>query len=254
MKKLLVLFFLLQIATAYSQLGKNGRFPNYFGFQVRAIIPSVLSGGTSTISDSNNFLTQSIRQLPGISYGANVRVGLTELIAIETGINYLERKFEISAAVLDSNFSVSTVVSYIQYDIPLNGLIYIKLANEIYATAALGFSVSFKPTNIRKDVSENKNLFVHQGYTSIANMFGASLNANIGFEYRTKKSGFFNIGASAQIPFSKLFDIRTTYVYVNTGIRSVYQVVNGSYLSIDLRYFFHNSNRSGSIFQNGPIE
>ena len=166
----------------------------------------------------------------------------------------MERKFEISAAVLDSNFSASTVVSYIQYDIPLNGLIYIKLANEIYATAALGVSVSFKPTNIRKDVSENKNLFVHQGYTSIANMFGASLNANIGFEYRTKKSGFFNIGASAQIPFSKLFDIRTTYVYVNTGIRSVYQVVNGSYLSIDLRYFFHNSNRSGSIFQNGPIE
>ena len=93
----------------------------------------------------------------------------------------MERKFEISAAVLDSNFSASTVVSYIQYDIPLNGLIYIKLANEIYATAALGVSVSFKPTNIRKDVSENKNLFVHQGYTSIANMFGASLNANIGF-------------------------------------------------------------------------
>lgn len=254
MKKLLVIFFLLLISSSYSQLGNRGRFPNYFGFQVRAIIPSILSGGTNSIIDSTNYLTQSIRQLPGISYGANIRVGLTELIAIETGINYLERKFEISAAVSDSNFSNSTVVSYIQYDIPLNGLIYIKLAEKIYATAALGVSFNFKPTNIRKDVSDKKNLFVHQGYTSVANMFGASLNANIGFEYRTKKRGFFNIGVSAQIPFSKLFDIRTTYVYVNTGISSVYQQVKGSYLSLDLKYFFHNSERSGSIFQNGPIE
>jgi len=254
MKKLLVIFFLLLITSSYSQLGNRGRFPNYFGFQVRAIIPSIFVGGANSISNSSNYLTQSIHQLPGISYGANIRVGLTELIAIETGINYVERKFKISAAISDSNFSNSTIVSYIQYDIPLNGLIYIKLAKKIYATAALGVSLNFKPTNIQKDFKDNKNSFIHQGYVSIANMFGTSLNANIGFEYRTKKRGFFNIGASAQIPFSKLFDIRTTYVYVNKGISSVYQQVKGSYLSLDLKYFFHNSDLSGSIFQNGPIE
>lgn len=254
MKNILVIFFIAFISTFFSQLGDNSRFPTFFGFQVKTLFPSILSGGIFTISDSLNYLSQSIEQKTGISYGANIRFGLTDLIAIETGINYLERKFEIFATVVDSNFSENIKVTYVQYDIPVNGLISVKLTEEIIATAGLGFSVNFKPTNIRRDVYNEKNSFVHQGYVSISNMFSLAANANFGFEYSTRKYGAFNIGASAQIPFSSLFDIRTTYVYVNKGISSIYQTVIGSYLSLDLKYFFHNSNGRGSTFEKGPIE
>lgn len=254
MKKLLVLVFIAFISTSFSQLGNSSRFPTFFGFQFKTIFPSILSGGIYSISDSLNYLSQSIEQKTGISYGANLRFGLTELIALETGINYIERKFQIVAAVPDSNFSQTVNVTYVQYDLPFNGLISVKMTKNSVATAGLGVSLNFKPTNIRKDAFDNKNSFVHQGYVSISNMFSAAANANFGFEYRTKKFGAFNIGGSAQIPFSTLFDIRTTYVYVNTGVSSIYQTVNGSYLSLDLRYFFPNSNGGKSIFQNGPIE
>ena len=78
-------------------------------------------------------------------------------------------------------------------------------------------------------------------------------NANVGFEYRTKKSGFFYLGGSIRVPFSPLFIILTKYQNQGYDLTTIDEL-NGSYLSIDLKYFFPITRSSGSTFKPGPIE
>jgi len=73
-------------------------------------------------------------------------------------------------------------------------------------------------------------------------LFQSAVLANLGWEYRTEKAGYFYLGASYQRPF--------TYIYVSE-IRyqpdgkndKVAMTVPGNYFTVDLRYFFHEDPR-----------
>ena len=73
------------------------------------------------------------------------------------------------------------------------------------------------------------------------------------FEYRTKKSGFFYLGGSVQVPMAPIFNLQTTYAH--EGYRnSIYGDVSGSYFALDIKYFFPNIRNKGIQFKPGPIE
>ena len=94
-------------------------------------------------------------------------------------------------------------------------------------------------------------IYTHTGF--VDNKVGLGFNANLGFEYRTEKKGFFYLGGSARIPISNLFWLIADYRYEGHYQRLV-GGVDGSFLSIDFKYFFPNIRNRGTQFNDGPID
>lgn len=231
---------------------ENPKYPSYFGFQFRPIIPSSFLGEQVFTTSLNNFST-TFSQKYGYSFGATIRVGMTKLIAFETGINYNQRHFGIDASIADSGFYEKTTLGFVNYDIPLNALVYIQLSDKIYANAAMGGMLSFSPTNVAKHYFVGGvNNFYHSGQLKRKANF--NLNASIGFEYRTEKKGFFYFGGSAVIPVSPLFYLYSQYRSSVNVLLSTINPVSGSYMTVDLKYFFPNIKNKGTQFTKGPIE
>jgi len=247
------LFLLLLSQSIWSQVGKQGRYPNYFGFQVRTLFPTKFIGEPTTDINIQNFYSK-ISQKMGYSFGGTVRAGVTELIAIETGINYTQRYFDIQMSVPDSNVYGSNQLRFTNYDIPINALIYIKFSKAIYMNASFGLALVYKPSSVGVITHpDGKNEFFHYGLVDIHKKVGFDLNANLGFEYRTKSAGIFYLGGSARLPLAPLFLMITKYKYETYGIITSGNI-NGSYLSLDLKYFLPFHNGSGSIFRKSIIE
>jgi hypothetical protein len=229
---------------------KKERFPSYFGIQVRTLFPTQFIG-QSTLTLSQNEFSTTIEQRLGYSFGGTIRAGLTKLLALETGINYTQREFNISMDVPDSSIYAENHLTFISYDIPINGLVYIQMGRQIFMNASLGLALTFKPTNVGILTKPGgSNLFYHTGFVN--RKAGFDINANIGFEYRTKKSGFFYIGGSGRVPLAPLFQMIAQYKYQGYK-NTVKGNVDGSYLSIDVKYFFPNIRNRGVQFTQGPI-
>lgn len=243
-----ILILLVQLS-AFGQSRKQ-RVPSYFGFQYKVLFPTRFIGEPELALSGDGF-ESTTKQKIGYSFGGTVRVGLTKLIALETGINLNQRKFEIDMAVPDSGLYNTATLGFIEYDIPVNGLIYIQLSERWFMNASLGLSVNFKPTDVQTTFSDGYNGFIHTGVAT--KKVGLDLNANLGFEFRTEKSGFFYLGGSGKVPFWPLFSMVADYRYQGYSNR-LFGDVDGSYLSLDLKYFFPIVNKKGTQFQKGPIE
>jgi hypothetical protein len=221
---------------AFCQIGDT-KLPSYFGVQVRSIIPTNFVGNPITTLQKDG-LQASLQQTIGYSFGGIVRVGLTELIALETGINFSQRYFKVQGSIADSGIYVTNQLGFIQYDLPLNGLIYIKLTKRFFANASLGVTAGFKPTSIATQNNiDGSKFFYHTGFVN--KKASLDLNGNLGFEFRSKKTGFYYLGTTVRLPLAPLFTYISTYR--NQGYKvTQYGDVSGAFLGIDLRYFFRN--------------
>jgi hypothetical protein len=248
----IILTFLVT-KVAFSQLNKpkKEKFPSYFGVQVRPVFPTQFIGEPITVLTIDYFTT-TITQKTGYSFGGTVRAGLTKLLALETGINFTQRNFNISMEIPDSNLYAKNDISFISYDIPINGLVYIQLSEKFYMNTSLGIALTFKPTDVGVlTLPGGTHSFTHTGYSQ--RKAGIDLNANFGFEYRTEKSGFFYIGGSARVPFNSVFTMVAQYK--NQGNEKTVQgEIDGSFLALDFKYFFPNIKNKGPQFQQGPIQ
>ena len=251
LKHFLVFSFLVSMPIiGFCQLGDESKFPSYFGIYARAVFPSNAIGN-APITVSKNGFTSTITQNLGYSFGGTVRAGITKLISFETGINFTQRNFSIQMDLVDSSITGTNTMGFIQYDIPLNALIYIQLSKIWYANASIGMAVGFKPTNIGViNYPGGLHTITHTGY--VKSKIGLDINGNFGVEYRTKKSGIFNLGGSVRIPLQPLFQYIA--VYTNQSYRTgAIADVNGSYLSLDLKYFLPLK-RGNAEIKKGPIE
>lgn len=250
MKTGLYIFIVLLSFSSFAQ-EREDKLPTYFGIQVRPIFPTQFIGDPVTSASGDGF-ESTISQRLGYGFGGTVRASLTKLIALETGLNFTQRYFDLSVAVPDSNVFASQSMTFIEYDIPVNALIYVQLSDEIYMNASLGVSLTYKPTDTRVQIRpEGKHYFALYGlrYKSV----GFDLNANFGFEYRTKKSGFFYLGGSARVPFQPLFQYAAFYNY-DANSNLITGDVDGSFLTLDFKYFFPLIKNRGKQFIQGPIE
>ncbi len=250
MTRILSIIFILCMSTVFAQSKKN-RVPSYFGFQVRPVFPTRFIGNPELTLSKDGFET-TLSQRMGYSFGGTVRAGITELISFETGINFTQRNFDLSSSLVDSNSFVNDQLSFIEYDVPLNALFYIKLSEKWYMNASLGAAVTFKPTDVGVfNQPGGLHFFTHTGL--VRKKAGLDLNANVGFEFTTKKSGFFYLGGSGRVPFAPLFDLIADYNYQGNNIRVIGEV-DGSFLAIDFKYFFPNIRNKGEQPIIGPIE
>jgi hypothetical protein len=202
-----------------------------FGLQLKPIIPiSFFDAGKQEVNQNN---IQYINQpTMGLSFGMVIRKGFTKSLSLETGLNFLKRNYDLTMEDIDYSFSSTVDFSVVNYEIPVLCLVYVRLGRKMFMNAAGGGSIDIYPTP----------LFTSDDYYTNAvnrtNWVQPSLLANIGWEYRTEKSGYIYLGMSFHRPFQK---IMTEFVNYNGFDRKEEITFNltGNYITIDIRYFFH---------------
>jgi len=201
-----------------------------FGIQFKPIFSSALFGtGTETINEPG--FTYNLSPGRGFSGGMVIRKGFTKSLSLEFGINFTQRNYNTDA--LYGAASHPTSFRIVGYEIPLSQLVFIRLGENMWMNASAGFCLNMFPSDIEK---VDTGIVVFGGRYSVLN---PSLLANIGFEYRTDKSGYFYLGASLNRPFQPIYRAALQSVQNNDLLNIVVTDLRGSYLTIDFRYFFH---------------
>jgi len=243
--KLKELIFLITTIVISSKLLSQEKVTT-FGIQLKPIIPIEFFNAGKQEKLQNNI--QYINQPKfGLSFGMVIRKGLTKSLSIETGLNFLKRNYDLTINDQDSSFSGTSDFSIVNYEIPILGLVYVQLGRNMFMNVAGGISFDIYPTP----------LFVSAGYFSNAvnrsNWIQPSLLANLGWEYRTEQSGYIYLGASLHRSFSNIFTEFVTYKGEN-GYRNEEEKfeLTGNYLTIDIRYFFHEDKQKKRVKRKKP--
>ncbi len=203
------------------------------GIQFKPIFSSQFfnTGPEESTADDVNF-----KITPGSGYclGAVIRRGFTNTISMETGINFVRRNYDLSIDDPDSAVHIDSDFGTVGYEIPVQGLVFIQLSDEIFMDVAMGLSLDFYPS----DIATSGTYFVH---SSVRNSwFSSSLLANLGWEYRTEKSGYIYLGASYHRPFKFTYTSFVQYQNREVPYPEGKMELNGNYLTFDVRYFFHS--------------
>ncbi len=221
--------FICLLLFSFCQLEAQERVTTV-GMQFKPLFSSRFFGtGPQTITDSS--FTYGIDPGPGYALGMVIRRGFTPTLSLEFGLNYIVRNYDISAS--DGVETGSERMKIVGYELPIIQLVFIRLSKNIYMNASAGICMNMFPSDVYE---EQDNFFAFAGRN---NIFTPSLLANIGFELRTKEKGYFYIGTSLNRQFGPIFLYSIDYVRNNTSVNSTLADINGTYLSIDLKYFFH---------------
>jgi hypothetical protein len=246
-----IISVLLLISSSIKAQVAKETFPSYFGFQFKPIIPANFLGNVENKLINENFTT-NISQKYGYSFGASVRISISKSINIETGMNLINRNFNVNFSYPDSALETSLSLALMNYDVPLNILVYIRLSDQIYMNGSIGGSLVFNPFDVAaQNYVGSKHLFIVEGRRR--GRVGFEINANFGFDWRTEKSGIFYLGITGRVPTAPIYNIATVYQY-DSFKDVVIGSINGTYISLDLRYFFPNIKSKGPQFVKGPIE
>lgn len=225
MKKLL--FFVIGLLIILPVMAQER--VNTVGIQFKPLFSSRFFGtGPETIIQSP--FTYEINPSFGYVLGAVIRKGYTPTLSLEFGLNYAVRNYKLSA--LNGSVGSKEDMKVVGYEIPLSQLVFIQLSEHIYMNASAGLCLNMFPTDVYKD----SDYFL--AYAGRRGLFSLSLLANIGFEYRSEKSGYFYFGTSLNRPFKSIYNIAIDYTNNNFVLNTGQSQLRGSYLSIDFRYFF----------------
>jgi hypothetical protein len=204
-----------------------------FGVQIKPVIPFGFFDPTTR--SERESLSSSIQLTGGLAFGMVVRTGLTRSISLETGINQITRRYDFSIRNDTNGYSGSGQLRFVGYEVPVTCLVYIRLGERSWMNNALGFSVDMYPGDAVKNIEQGQAYFFRRNWAQIG------VVGNIGVEYRTKKSGYFYLGGTFHRPFGDMAqaDIRWTDPYQGYFAYGMSTLLSGSYLTLDLRYFFH---------------
>lgn len=234
MRYKLKLIFCLLMLMSFKASAQKG--VTTFGLQYKPIIPNRFIG-TYEQDFSEDQMIASIRQKIGHSFGGVVRHGLNKNLSFETGINLVHRNFGLNFSVPDSSYERSGVVSVVSYEIPVSCLVYIQLGDKLFMNTSLGAAMTMFPSDVSKSIPiEGGDYFKMEG--AYKSKIQGAMIANFGFEYRTRESGYFYLGTSYYLPFSPIITMAMSYEYAGGKVLNI-QNVRGSYLTVDLRYYFH---------------
>jgi hypothetical protein len=200
------------------------------GIQIKPVIPSTFFTPAKTAIQDDVSFDLSLNS--GFSAGMVVRHGFSDLLAMETGINYVKRKYDLE--ITDGNFNDKSQFRIIGYEIPLSLLVYIRVGEQFFMNVSMGHSLDI----FASSVQSNNDYFIQKSFRK--NLFQSAVIANVGWEYRTPKSGYFYLGASYHRPFSYIY---TSEIKYKGRIDPAVTTLSGNYLTIDLRYFFYEDPR-----------
>lgn len=235
------LFICLSITGIQAQKGVKA-----FGIQVKPIFPlGLVNTDGQVIKDAGTGSTLSIDVNSGYNIGAVIRFGITDRFSFETGIKYTARNYSFN--LTNPGFPTSTAdLRFPGYEIPAMIMVFVRLSENIHMSVSAGVSFDMFPTSgvVTSDRDSIEYGLLEQNWVIL------SLVTNIGFEYRTEKSGYFYLGASYHSPFGDLADVFVSYRETNSNEHIIliepFPSVSGNYISLDLRYYFNPESRKNS--------
>lgn len=228
----IALFFVLCSLSMFSQKGVTT-----FGFQYKPILP-VEFFNVKKLDLTNGNFSSTVAPKFGGNFGAIIRWGLSKSVSLETGLNYVKRNFEMTNQVKSTGTFSSGKFGIVGYEIPLQALIYVQMSKKSFLNVASGISTNWIASNVASE--SNDGNFYQVTYTKKMNL---AYIANIGYEYRTDESGYFYIGASLTNPFQSIGLIDVVYDEYNQQKQILTGELSGSYVSLDLRYFFNETKK-----------
>lgn len=204
------------------------------GLQIKPVASIAYFDPVSTVEREHLLGTVDLQG--GFAFGMSVRVGLTKAISLETGLGQISRRYNYTITNDTSGYSETGTIRYVGYELPVTGLVYIRLGERTWMNTALGVSMDFYPSDV-ESLLEEGSIFIFRRNWAQFGVLG-----NLGVEYRTDKSGIFYLGATFHRPFNDMALADLTYTYLGPpavrrfGMRTP---LSGSYLTVDLRYYFH---------------
>lgn len=169
-----------------------------------------------------------------------IRWGLTKSISIESGINLLRRNYRINLKEPENGLDTKLDYSFIGYELPVQALFYVPLSDRWWMNGSGGVSIDAYPSNTFSNTSQRIDTVEYdfEQFTARRKWAQLAVQANYGFEYRTKESGFFYLGVTFHRPFGNMANSEAVLSYLGAIKRNVVEL-NGTYFTVDLRYFFH---------------
>ena len=204
-----------------------------FGLQVKPVVPLFFFDPLVTVEAPP--LRGSMELIGGLSFGMVIRHGLAKSISFETGINQITRRYDFGVANDTSGYDEIGQLRYVGYEIPLLVMVYIRLGQRTWMNTALGFSLDMYPSDARSDIEEGR------AYVYRNNWIQMGVVGNMGVEYRTERSGYFYLGATYHRPFNDMAVADLTWYDMNFLPTVMRTSLDGSYLTMDFRYFFHEA-------------
>lgn len=253
-KSISIAFFCILSFTSFSQKEKKERFPTYFGIIASPVIPNNFIGELHTeMSDQSGTMTADFRAKCGFTFGGTIRIGLTRNISLETGLAQVRRIYRAAVSLPDYSISVDKKLSFVNYDLPINALFYVRMTDKWLMDASLGVSVVHYPSDTQDSIfpAAKKTIFI-QGRRTERTYF--AFNAGIGFEYRTEKAGTFFLGFGAKVPFKQpLFGV-SIFREEGTFKQSAYKPISAGYFTVDFKYFIPTPKKKKNISNKPLIE
>jgi hypothetical protein len=227
---------------------KTYKYKSFFGICYKPTFPTRVfkSGPLVLQSDS---ISAEVKPTFGYTFGFNVRIGLSKKFSIESGLNMIQRNYKITYNMSDT-INATNDLNVLNYEIPINALVYIQLSKSIFASTSAGTSLSFYPSELTTQIVVGKHRFTQEGRRY--HRLGFDINANVGFEYRTLKNGTFYAGFAAKIPSRPILATATIHEAYDQKVALIGNLT-GTQLSIDFKYFFHNKPKKGPQPNIGPI-
>lgn len=224
----LLMAFCLSVVVTFSQ-----ERVTTIGIQFRPIVLEGLINDkpVETQSSRFNFKTSLVG---GYSAGLIVRHGFTDYFAIESGINFVRRSYEIKIDSLSGPSMSTQRFNFIGYEIPVKGLFYVRMSDKIFMNVGGGVRLTGFPSNVTGDDEKWQFFGERKG------LVGIGATASLGWEYRTDESGIIYLGMDIH---QQLSDIVTLAIGDRNYINATGQNLGGSYVSLDLRYYFHEKPR-----------
>ncbi|HMN04097.1 MAG TPA: hypothetical protein PKD45_00045 [Flavobacteriales bacterium] len=204
-----------------------------FGLQVKPVIPFGFFENKGALQQEH--LSATLDLNGGMAFGMLVRHGITKAISLEVGIDQINRRYDFTMANDTNGYSGSGRLRYVGYEVPVVCLVYVRLGENTWMNNALGASVDFYPSDAHRELD------YAQAYLFRRNWAQVGVLGNIGVEYRTEKSGYFYLGATYHRPFGDMAQADATWLDRYAGYKPYRMItrLSGSYLTVDLRYFFH---------------
>lgn len=224
-KTFFILFLFLMISII--SFGQKSLFTAGFHFS-----PTVLSdyfNGGEAFSSAEGMEFRTFQQF-GYSAGMVIRKGITKTLAFETGLTFTQRNYRLQIDSVASDFRQEMTYRIVGYEIPFRGLFMIQASDYSYFMAGLGVSLDLFPS----DVYSRTETWQHE--TVRYSWITGGVIANLGWEYRSAKSGIFYAGFRFHQPFGNIY--LSKIGEVGDILVTSSMDLSGTFLSLDFVYYF----------------
>jgi hypothetical protein len=211
-----------------------------FGVLVEPIIPSSLFRISTDIKRVDDVLFTSTPK-PGYAFGGILKFDYSERLSFETGINYLVRNYNMTAAENEDIMSLDFKED--SYEIPLTVKYFVRLGPQLYLSNSAGLSLLFIPGSIESKVQrgvefDDDYMFFRQE-SLIKRTMVPAFKGGFGLQYRTNDHGSFYFETYYRL-FSVYYDTRLSYFNATTNVDLINIGINsiGDYFGFSIRYTF----------------